>query len=128
MPNWVSNVVTVYHSNQVVISGLYDEASKTFSSIFQYIRPQTDTDAYIANWGTICDAWDVHVIQESANCLELHFQTASPPLEMFQYMQSIGFLVFARYWQNNNAFFGTWDDGESKETISQRALAYMIRT
>ena len=133
MPTWVSNIITIYHANPVVINNLNYEAGKTFSALFEHVRPHPDTieniyEWNIQNWGTECDGWDVSAIQETDECIELQFQSAwDPPLALYEYMKENGYIVIARFWDNHNARFGTWEDGQVHELVCNHALDLMER-
>ncbi len=133
MPNWVSNVITVYHVDPSLLDGLHQIANKDDTRLFHYIRPCPDlVDGFhkrhwcISCWGTQADAWDVYASMEGNDCIEVNFRTAhDPPLALYEYMKDMGFTVMARYWENRNARFGTWDHGEVREIVCQDALDAM---
>ena len=133
MPNWCSNYVEV--------TGKVSELEKykllqTFS--LQNIRPMPEElintvspgdspnwyDWCLSNWGT---KWDVDVdgdIQTVARSgldtitVACSFDSAwSPPIELYQYMETLGLQVSAAYYEPGIAFYGTFKDGK-EETIS----------
>ncbi len=132
MPNWCNNYVEV--------TGKVSELEKykllqTFS--LQNIRPMpeelVDTvspgdspnwyDWCLANWGT---KWDVDVHGDGQTVARSGLDTItiaygfssawSPPIELYQYMETLGLQVNAAYYEPGIAFYGTFKDGEEETT------------
>lgn len=66
-----------------------------------------------ANWGTKWEVCEINGGKGSDNSINLAFDTAwSPPIEFYEKMKEIGFVVRAYYYEPGMAFCGFFDDGE----------------
>lgn len=65
-----------------------------------------------ANWGTKWDAYELQIIDESDNLLDLFFNTAwRPPIEFYNHLLELGFELDAKYNELGHGFCGTYIDG-----------------
>ena len=137
MPNWTTNYVTLRHFSTKKIKALKEELKKEYPEILNHLRPQPDNiftgnlgdkereecikkgipnwyDWNCENWGTKWDARRVDLINETANTVDIQFDTAwSPPLEWFDYICSEGWRVHARYRDEGFMFVGVHKHGEN---------------
>ena len=137
MPNWTTNYVTLRHFSTKKIKALKEELKKEYPEILNHLRPQPDNiftgnlgdkereecikkgipnwyDWNCENWGTKWDARRVDLINETANTVDIQFDTAwSPPLEWFDYICSEGWRVHARYKDEGFMFVGVHKHGEN---------------
>ena len=77
------------------------------------------------NWGTKWDSCHVEFIDETANTVDIQFETAwSPPIEWFNYIYSQGWRVHARYRDEGDMFVGVYENG--KDTYIDNPMSVYI--
>jgi hypothetical protein len=116
MPNWCYNSVTVSHEEKTKIDGLEQELLKDKAEPFNYLRPNPTGEWDYAwsceNWGT---KWDVSMMdweREDDNTIVMHFDSAwSPPIAMYEFLESEGWSVRAYYHEPGMGFAGRFEDG-----------------
>lgn len=116
MPNWCYNTATVYHEDKTKIDGLEQELQKEQAEPFNYLRPnpagEWDYGWSCENWGT---KWDVSMMdweREDDNTIVMHFDSAwSPPIALYEYLESEGWEVRALYHEPGMGFAGRFEDG-----------------
>jgi len=132
MPNWCSNYVEVTGTqDQLDKYGLLDSFSLQAirpmpKELEETVSPQDSPNWYdwcLTNWGT---KWDVEihgedgVIQPPTSSDDVltvvySFSSAwSPPIEIYKYMENLGFKINAAYYESGIAFYGTFKDGEEE--------------
>lgn len=131
MPNWCENKVTITHDDSEEIMRIF--AAFNLGTLLQQIDPMPDHPEpvaeasigfnstlpawyswRIAHWGT---KWDIGTDGEadmvSANILKLSFDSAwSPPIQAYEKLVELGFVVDASYHEGGGCFIGTFVDGE----------------
>lgn len=137
MPNWTTNYVTLRHFSTKKVNALKEELKKEYPEVLNHLRPQPDNiftgnlgdkereeckqkgipnwyDWNCENWGTKWDTHGVDLIDETANTVDIQFDTAwSPPLAWFNYIYSEGWKVHARYKDEGFMFVGVYKHGEN---------------
>jgi hypothetical protein len=120
MPNWCSNHVTLSHDDSEKIDILVEEFQKPDDDQkpFQLLRPRPadqDENWYgwnCDNWGT---KWDVNVFNYERiddNTITFSFDSAwSPPIALYEFLESEGWLVKAYYHEPGMNFAGIYQDG-----------------
>ena len=136
MPNWTTNYVTLRHFSTKKIKALKEELKKDDPKILNHLRPQPDNifrgnlgdkereecikkgipnwyDWNCENWGTKWDSCNVEFMDETANTVDIQFETAwSPPIQWFNYIYSQGWRVHARYRDEGDQFVGVYENGK----------------
>jgi len=116
MPNWCYNTATVFNEDKTKIDGLEQELLKENAEPFNYLRPnpsgEWDYGWSVENWGT---KWDVSMMdweREDDNTIVMHFDSAwSPPVTLYEFLESEGWSVRAMYHEPGMAFVGRFEDG-----------------
>ena len=125
MPNWCSNVVTIYHNDKKLIDELETELIKNNDNCkpFTLLRPMPEGsddgagDSWynwnVNNWGTKWEPSVGDVTRVDENTLTVIMETAwSPPVSLYQYMESdLGYSIDAYYEECGMAFCGHYEDG-----------------
>jgi hypothetical protein len=118
MPNWCYNSVTLSHEDTTKIDSLAEELSKEETEPFQHLRPRPvehEEDWYgwnCNNWGT---KWDINPMdweRDGDNTITINFDSAwSPPIAMYEFLESEGWEVRALYHEPGMGFAGRYEDG-----------------
>lgn len=142
MPNWCMNNLTVTHSDPAKLQEFVDAWNSGSvcnhylptprNESLQFIEDKTSPDYWyswnISNWGTKWDfGKDEHddVAQIVNNEVSVSFDTAwSPPIEFYNHLQKLRYMVIATYWEPGIGFCGFYENGiedtieyEDKEEI-----------
>lgn len=115
MPNWCSNYVSFSHSDKEQLSRLEEAAKK--SKLFETMAPlssgEWDYNTAIREWGTKWEADVSDVFRESDGSVYVCFLTAwAPPIEFYELMEDLGFVVDALYLEPGICFAGHYTEGE----------------
>jgi hypothetical protein len=121
MPNWCCNNVTLSNEDSDKIDAFVVELEKPDEEQkpFQFLRPRpaSEDETWYGwncdNWGT---KWDVSIYQferQDDNTILIHFDSAwSPPIAMYEYLESEGWTVNAMYYEPGMNFAGIYSDGD----------------
>ena len=119
MPNWTANNLTLTHNDPAKLQEFCDAYNS--GGVCNHYIPQPEGlgdgwyDWNVRNWGT---KWDfgkdeyteAAVIED--NKVVISFNTAwSPPVEFYDKLQKMKFMVYATYWEPGLAFCGIYDNG-----------------
>ena len=116
MPNWCYNAVTMSHDDTSKIDALEKVLQDEKGEPFQHLRPnptgEWDYGWSCENWGT---KWDVSVQdweRDGDNTITMNFDSAwSPPVTLYEYLESEGWSVRAMYHEPGMGFAGKFEDG-----------------
>jgi hypothetical protein len=140
MPNWCNNSLTVSHDDPSMLDrfvkgyegeGVFNEFLPLPVELKGTVAPFCGSEAearrlveaygatdwydwQVKNWGT---KWDITddgngYTRPNPNTLSVGFDTAwAPPMEFYQYLESIGFRVEATYFESGMCFVGRYADG-----------------
>ena len=135
MPNWCSNVVVLSHKDRSMLEkvqaglkgdGMMSAFLPVPAELANADAPNRsdNTDALVekygaADWYTWCvrnwgTKWDVtsNSVQFIGDDLEFYFDSAwAPPIQFYEHLQELGFLVDAKYYEPGMCFAGTYYDG-----------------
>ena len=122
MPNWCDNTLKLSNENKSKIDAVEAELSKKnedgqlIAELFEYFRPNPmgtwDYGWSVENWGTKWDASIVDWDRTDDENLTIYFETAwGPPLALYEYLISEGWLVEAFYNEPGMCFAGIYDNG-----------------
>lgn len=129
MPNYCENRLTVTPNTQenldkflLALSAMKDKEHQFFDTFLptpeEMLKGSGWFDWRISNWGTKWDACDMHCADDNVDKtptqeLYVSFETAwSPPIQFYQHLESLGFTVYAQYFEPGAGFIGTYTDGE----------------
>jgi hypothetical protein len=118
MPNWCYNAVTLSNTDKTKIDELESVLSDDKAEIFMHLcpRPADQEEEWYAwnvnNWGTKWDVtphdWD----RDGDNTITMNFDSAwSPPLALYEHLESNGWEVRAYYHEPGMGFAGRFEDG-----------------
>jgi hypothetical protein len=123
MPNWCNNYVTLTGPKEkidelIVEMRKSDECDEPYEILNKLRpRPESETDNWygwnVENWGT---KWDVNlagyeIIDETT--VSLSFDSAwSPPISLYEYLESEGWTVNSLYDEPGMAYCGQYADGD----------------
>ena len=137
MPNWCYNNVDITATTdeqKALLQRVVDRGED--EGVFEIVRPLPEAlrdtvkgtgeedqtvfvdgcnnwyDWQVNHWGT---KWDVNPIDEQfdGETLSLSFDSAwAPPIQFYEYLQELGFQVFANYYEPGMGFAGEWNDGD----------------
>ena len=118
MPNWCYNTATVYNEDKTKIDGLEQELLKENAEPFNHLRPRPagEEDNWNSwncnNWGC---KWDVSIMdweRQDDNTIVMHFDSPwSPPVVLYEFLDSDGWSVRAYYHEPGMGFAGRFEDG-----------------
>ena len=125
MPNWCQNRVGLFHASSFQLQRIRNLNGK---SLFSEFRPVT-TNVDRSNGGVMCDVqtklwgtkWDVNFKIETngEDHLVLTFDSAwSPPIDFYKFLEDLGFIVRATYYEAGMGFAGSYHDGIDEEYSS----------
>jgi hypothetical protein len=123
MPNWCANKLIVEHEDDSRIAEFCEAFNESRTCEHYLPMPEKYTSdnnmpdwwSYrVENWGT---KWDIGKdsgsVVRDGNRAECVFDSAwSPPIGLYQRLHSLGFKVYATYFEPGCAFGGIWEDGE----------------
>lgn len=113
-PHALINTVAGSFGDEEVQKALLEQQAR---NVAEYGHP----DWYswnIANWGTKWDFALENVERVNANTLTAAFDSAwSPPIEAYQKLEELGFVVEAKYYEPGMMFCGTYDTALGENTI-----------
>ena len=119
MPNWCYNSITISHKDPAMIERFKKAAE---SGILQEFIPcpqeLLEGDGWynwcVENWGT---KWDVTCedVMVREDTLSTTFNSAwSPPIEAYNKLQELGFVIDAYYSESGMSFAGRYVDGDEE--------------
>ena len=116
MPNWCYNSATLHHDDKAKIDAFEEELQKEDNQPLNHLRPnpagEWDYGWSVDNWGT---KWDVSIMdweREDDNTILMHFDSAwSPPIALYEYLETEGWTVRAMYHEPGMGFVGAYQDG-----------------
>jgi len=113
MPNWCANVVTIGHSDPAMIDRVRSafEAGRLCNEFLPHPTNEWSWDHSVNTWGT---KWDVEgeISDTDEGGVTLVFDSAwAPPIGLYAHLHSLGYEVYARYYEPGMAFAGIWTDG-----------------
>ena len=121
MPNWCYNNVKIESYGHPSLSKDMKNSLSEDKDLFIQFVPQpkfeNDQDWYmwnVNNWGT---KWDVttNSVQFIGDDLEFSFDSAwAPPIQFYEHLQELGFLVDAKYYEPGMCFVGAYYDGSDE--------------
>lgn len=117
MPNWCRNNLTVESIDTNLINKF--KLALDTDGLFQAIKPnpkeEWSYDWSVENWGTKwdVDGKDIQVIQIDDDRIVVEFDTAwGPPISFYEYLEELGYHVFAMYHEEGMAFCGIFTEGD----------------
>ena len=118
MPNWCYNSVTLSHGDKTKIDALEAELQKENPEPFNHLcpRPAEEEENWygwnVNNWGTKWDVTPHDWEQEDDNTIYINFDSAwSPPISLYEFLESEGWSVSAKYHEPGMGFIGAYQDG-----------------
>ena len=81
-----------------------------------------------ANWGTKWDICEFNIIEESDSLIVMSFSSAwSPPIQAYEALSKLGYLIEASYFEGGCAFCGKWFDGTDEYYDIEECNAKWVR-
>jgi hypothetical protein len=118
MPNWCYNSVTLSHEDKTKIDALEAELQKENAEPFNHLcpRPAEEEENWygwnVNNWGTKWDVSPHDWERETDNIIYINFDSAwSPPINLYEFLESEGWTVSAKYHEPGMGFVGAYQDG-----------------
>jgi len=126
MPNWCYNTAEIVANDDDGIRTLKEWAES--KEILQSMHPMPEELKYtegltegpnwydwrVNNWGTKWDIEPSDVVVEG-NTLRLSFDSAwAPPTGVYDHLQSLGFTVYASYYEPGMDYAGFYEDGSDR--------------
>ena len=118
MPNWCYNSVTLHNDNKEKIDALEAELQKESPEPFNHLRPrpaEEEENWYgwnVNEWGTKWDVTPHDFERKDDNTIYMNFDSAwSPPITLYEYLESEGWSVRAMYHEPGMGFAGKFEDG-----------------
>jgi hypothetical protein len=115
MPNWCDNTVTITHEDKskidIIEAGLSNDKNKElFNVIYPNPSGEWDYEWSVNNWGSKWDAGVHDWGRQDDNTIWVSFDSAwSPPIALYEFMQSNGYTVEAMYWEPGMGYCGAKD-------------------
>ena len=122
MPNWCYNSATLHNDDKTKIDALEQELMKEEHQPFNHLRPRPASEE--DNWyGWNCDnwgcKWDVSMMdweRQDDNTIVMHFDSPwSPPIALYEYLETEGWSVRAMYHEPGMGFAGRFEDGFNED-------------
>ncbi len=122
MPNWCSNQVNLYHSNEKVVSE-FEEMLKSSETLFAmiYPRPQNINEDDVVewdcnNWGTKGEPIDISFEKQSSYEITVNFDTPwSPPVGVYKALINQGWKLTALYYESGYEYCGRFTNEAGDE-------------
>ena len=116
MPNWCDNTLTISHPDKSKIdaieTNLKSESIQIFNTIYPNPDGEWDYEWSVNNWGTKWEASIHDWERQDDNTIWVSFDSAwSPPIALYEYMDSQEYDVRAIYWEPGMGFCGMFQDG-----------------
>jgi hypothetical protein len=113
MPNWCANSVTVKHTDPKMLERVRTafEAGRLCNEFLPNPTNEWSWEHSVNTWGT---KWEVEgeLSQEDESTLYLTFDSAwAPPIGLYEKLFTLGYEVYARYYEPGMAFAGQYEDG-----------------
>lgn len=136
MPNWCLNKLTIEHEEKSKIEEFLQAYNEGKTCEHYLPTPKDENGELIEgndrtmpdwyeyrlnNWGT---KWDFGIdkspfagaskpdVSEDGKSVKVEFDSAwSPPTAFYQHLITLGYDVYATYWEPGMAFCGIWDNG-----------------
>jgi hypothetical protein len=125
MPNWCQNRIKISHNDVAMMNKICDAINKgklceTFSPTPEHLLSGEGWYEWrIENWGTKWDICESHsfMLNRNGTSGDGGFSTAwSPPIELLQKLEAIGYEVECAYLETGIGFGGVYAAGEDDET------------
>lgn len=121
MPNWCYNSLTISHDDPAMIKRIVEHSKAPLQELIPCpYDPETSDKWYdwrIENWGT---KWDIElhsIYNYDDNTISCAFDSAwSPPIEAYNRLRELGFVITAMYKELGMMFCGMYDS-EGEENI-----------
>lgn len=116
MPNWCYNSARLYNEDKSKIDDLETTLSDEKAEVCQHLCPnpagEWDYGWSVENWGTKWDFSPHDWERLDDNTISINFDTAwSPPIALYEYLESNGWSVQALYHEPGLCFAGRFEDG-----------------
>ena len=113
MPNWCANVVTIGHSDPKMVERVRSafEAGRLCNEFLPHPTNEWSWEHSVNTWGT---KWEVEgeISDTDEGGVTLVFDSAwAPPTGLYAHLHSLGYEVYARYYEPGIAFCGVFDNG-----------------
>ena len=117
MPNWCDNTLTISHPDKSKIdaieANLKSESIQIFNTIYPNPDGEWDYEWSVNNWGTKWDASIHDWERQDDNTIWVSFDSAwSPPIALYEYMDSQEYEILAYYHEGGMAFIGKFENGD----------------
>jgi hypothetical protein len=116
MPNWCYNSVTLSHEDKSKIDALEAELQKEDTQPLNHLYPNPEGEWNyewsVNNWGTKWDVSPHDWERQDDNTIYINFDSAwSPPISLYEFLDSDGWSVRAMYHEPGMGFAGRFEDG-----------------
>jgi hypothetical protein len=113
MPNDCYNVIySIEHDNPDVMIRLKNSLKQDPPVFFAEFLPCPENEHPTSYWGTKWDVYDVYMLEDNDDVLQISFYTAwSPPLAAYALLKTLGFTIEANFMEYGADFCGYWKDG-----------------
>ena len=113
MPNWCANVVTIGHNDPAAVERVRVafEGGRLCNEFLPHPTNEWSWEYSVNTWGT---KWEVEGewSETDEGGVTLTFDSAwAPPIGLYEHLHSLGYEVYARYYEPGMAFCGVFDGG-----------------